>query len=82
MTIPVKMHKSRKDFLIYKINILEASISSLNKSSQCGVTDLTMKKTALQRELNEILEKEEMQKKIDFLENKFWENNRTIDLKK
>ena len=78
----MSMHNSRKDFLIFQINILESSIFSISKSSQCGTTDLTMKKTELQRELNELLDKEEIQKKINELENKFRENNKIIDLKK
>jgi len=82
MTMPERMHNSHKDFLIYQINILEASIFSLSKSGQCGTTDLTMKKNALRRELNELLDKEEMKKKINELENKFRENNKIIDLKK
>ena len=47
-------HKTREDFLNFKINILTASISSLICSGQ-AVTDLMMEKNKLREELDIIL---------------------------
>jgi len=60
-------HKTRKEFVIYKIGILEASINSLKKSF-CGTGDLQMELNQLHKELQHINEQNSLEKRIEQLE--------------
>jgi len=81
----VDIHSSRKDFIKFKIDILKASISSLE--FQGGTTDLKMEIAKLNIELDYILEIEDLRSKINStqkcmeeLKNKS-ESERTTNLK-